>query len=279
MADTPMNEVINLVNSEASRLGEFLSGLRGQDWSRQSACEGWVIGDVVAHLTSGAENWTNSINRALIGDAGPPAGQTFLTEGDRGSATTAETARASYQQLETQLLDRFIAGYGHLAQALSHLSAEDWTKSCYHRRGPMPVGDYVEVRVQELVVHGWDVRWGVDHAAELWEESLALMVGRVPRWVSNAFRPGLDLPTPVRYRFDVQSPVPVHEDFLVKGDSFQAELAGDGPADVTFRCNTGVYTLLIYGRLDVEAAITAGQLTVDGSRELAANFTAWFQGF
>ena len=40
MAATPMTEVINLVNSEASRLGEFLSGLSPQDWSRQSACEG-----------------------------------------------------------------------------------------------------------------------------------------------------------------------------------------------------------------------------------------------
>ena len=48
---------------------------------------------------------------------------------------------------------------------------------------------------------------------------------------------------------------------------------------VTFRCNTGTYILLIYGRLDIEDAIAAGQLTVDGSREQAASFTAWFQGF
>ena len=105
------------------------------------------------------------------------------------------------------------------------------------------------------------------------------MVGRVPRWVSNAFRPGLDLPTPMRYRFDVQKPVPVQEDFLVKGDSFQADPVGSEPADVTFHCNTGTYILLIYGRLAVEGAIAAGRLTVDGSREQAANFTAWFQGF
>ena len=72
MAATPMKEVITLVNSEASRLGEFLSGLSAPDWSRQSACEGWVIGDVVAHLTGGAESWANSINRAVTEMAGPP---------------------------------------------------------------------------------------------------------------------------------------------------------------------------------------------------------------
>ena len=279
MAATPMKEVINLVNGEASRLGAFLSGLSDQDWSRPSACEGWVIGDVVAHLAGGAETWANSINRALTGDAGPPPGQAFLTPGDRGSEVIGETARASYQQLGTQLLEKFTAGYDNLAQVLATLGVEDWQRSCFHRRGPMPLGDYVEVRVQELVMHSWDIRSGVDHAAELGEESLALMVGRVPRWVSNAFRPGLDLPTPIRYRFDVQNPVPVKEALLVKGDSFEAEPAGGEPADVTFRCNTGTYILLIYGRLDVEGAIATGQLTVEGSREQATSFTAWFQGF
>ena len=279
MVATPMKEVIDLVNSEASRLGEFLLGLSAQDWSRQSACDGWVIGDVVAHLTGGAENWANSINRALTGDDGPPPGQKFRAAGDRGSEDIGETARASYRRLGGQLLEKFTAGYGQLAEVLSTLDGEDWKRSCFHRRGPIPMGDYVEVRVQELVVHGWDIRSGVDQGAELWEESLALMVGRVPRWVSNAFRPGLDLPTPMRYRFDVQKPVPVQEDFLVKGDSFQADPVGSEPADVTFHCNTGTYILLIYGRLAVEGAIAAGRLTVDGSREQAANFTAWFQGF
>ena len=105
------------------------------------------------------------------------------------------------------------------------------------------------------------------------------MVGRVPRWLGNAFRPGLDLPTPIRYRFDVQNPVPVKEDLFVKGDSFQGEPTGGEPADVTFLGNNGTYILLIYGRLDVEGAIAAGRLSVAGSREQATSFTAWFQGF
>ncbi|MFB3098377.1 MAG: hypothetical protein ACE1ZZ_06860 [Dehalococcoidia bacterium] len=35
------------------------------------------------------------------------------------------------------------------------------------------------------------------------------------------YGPGLDPPTPVRYRFDVSSPVAVYEDLLVTGDSYQ----------------------------------------------------------
>ena len=35
------------------------------------------------------------------------------------------------------------------------------------------------------------------------------------------YAPCLDPPTPVRYRFDVSSPVAVYKDLLVTGDSYQ----------------------------------------------------------
>ena len=279
MAANQMDDVIRLVCSEAERLGEFLSGLNETDWAKASYCEGWVIGDVVGHLAGGAENWINSINRAVNGDSNPPEGQTFLAPGDRASNVTADSARSAYQQQGTQLLERFKTGYAQLAEVLGGLKPEDWDKQCFHRRGAMPIGAYVEVRLQELTVHGWDIRWGVDPSAQMWEDALGVMVGRVPRWVSNAFQPGLSLPAPVRYRFEVSQPVPVHEDYVVTQEEFQVETGQQGPADVTFRCNTGDYILLIFGRLDVAEAVASGRLSVEGPGDLAANFTEWFLGF
>ncbi len=49
------------------------------------------------------------------------------------------------------------------------------------------------------------------------------------------YAPDLDLPTPVRYRFDVSSPVAVHEDLLVTGDSYQMRQSNQEPADVPRR--------------------------------------------
>ena len=135
------------------------------------------------------------------------------------------------------------------------------------------------VRLQELMIHGWDIRSGLDENAELSQEPLADLLGRVPRWLSNAFRPGLDLPAPTRYRFRVVSAVAVSEDILVHRDSYQVGPPGSGQADVTFGCDTGNYILLIYGRLDVDRAVASGRLSVEGPRDLAANFTAWFEGF
>ena len=68
MANDQMTRVIDLVNSEATRLGEFLTGLDDQAWSQDSACQGWKVGDVVAHLSNAAGTWANSVTRAVEGD-------------------------------------------------------------------------------------------------------------------------------------------------------------------------------------------------------------------
>ena len=279
MATSQTSRLIETVTGEASRLRDFLSGMDAQTWTSDSTCDGWTIEDVVAHLAGGAGGWANSITRAVAGDAGPPEGQSFLPPGERASHPTGQAARASRQQSGTQLLDAFTAGHDRLRKVLEDLGDEDWDKPCFHRRGALSVKDFLGIQVQELTLHGWDIRSGLDHAAELWEEPLPLMAGLVPRWLRTAFTPGLDLPTPVRYRFDVPSPVAVHEDLLVNGDSYQGGQSGPEQADVVFRCSTGNYILLMFGRLQVERAVAAGRISIVGPQDQAKNFNAWFRGF
>ena len=279
MATNETSNLVETVTGEAARLREFLSGLDAETWASDSTCEGWTIEDVVAHLAGSASGWARTITRAVAGDAGPPKGQSFLAPGERGSHPTGEAARASRQQSETQLLDLFTTRHDSLRQLLEGLTDDDWDKPCFHRRGALPVKGYLGIQVQELVLHGWDIRWGLDSAAELSDECLPAMVGLVPRWIRNAYAPGLDLPTPVRYRFDVSSPVAVHEDLLVTGDSYQVGQSNPEPADVVFSCSTGNYVLLMFGRLEVESAVAAGRLSIEGSPDQAKNFNVWFKGF
>ena len=274
-----MKDTIELVNSTASRLQDFLSGLDEPQWAANSACQGWTVADVTAHVTASASTWASNIARAVDGDSGPPPGQSFLGQGERGSSTTAQSAVSYRQEAGPKLLDNFVSGYAELKDQMAKLREEDWGRPCFHRRRPRPVSDYTALRVQDLAVHGWDIRWGLEPKAEFWEDPLALLVGRVPRWLSNAFQPGLNFPTPVRYRFDIAGPVPFKEDLLVTGDAFHTEPGASGDADVVFRCDTGNYILLIYGRLDVNQAIAEGRLQVQGNQEQAVNFTAWFKGF
>ena len=60
----------------------------------------------------------------------------------------------------------------------------------------MPMHDYVALRLQELALHGWDMRSGLDESAELYEDCMPTLITLLPRWLRNAFTPGLGLPRP-----------------------------------------------------------------------------------
>ena len=81
------------------------------------------------------------------------------------------------------------------------------------------------------------------------------------RW---AFWAGPALDRPVRYRFEVKTPVPVTSDIIVEGDKFRYEQVPQGVADVTFRCHTHLFALLMYGRMKAAEAMAAGHLTIEG---------------
>jgi uncharacterized protein (TIGR03083 family) len=279
MSTTAMTEVVELIRAEASQLQNFSAGLRPEEWSRPSACAGWTVGDVFAHLTQGARTWSEAITRARAGDCGPPPGQAPLRPGERGSAATAQRAIDFRQEMgEAALLHAFSNDYQRLHQVLLDLQPEDWDKPCFHRRGVLPVRDYVGLRLQELVIHGWDMRTAFDAAATLSERPLPVLVGLAQRWLSNTFRPVPRLAGPIRYRFEVSGPVPLRQDVLVSQESFQLVPTADSSADVTFRCHTGDYILLVYGRLPLDRALDTGRLEIEGNREQAGLFATLFQG-
>ena len=279
MHTTAMTEVIALISAEASQLQDFLAGLRPEEWSRSSACAGWTVGDVVAHLTQGARTWGEAITRARAGDFNPPPGQPPLRPGERGSAATAQRAIDFRQGIgEAALLQTFANAYQHLHQVLLELQSEDWYKPCFHRRSVLPIRDYVGLRLQELAIHGWNIRTACDDTAALSERPLPVLVGLAQRWLSNTFHPAPRLSAPVRYRFDVSGPVPIRQDVLVSQDSFHLVPVADIGADVTFRCNTGDYILLVYGRLPLDRAVDTGRLEIAGNREQAFLFNTLFQG-
>jgi uncharacterized protein (TIGR03083 family) len=274
-----MTEMITSISSEASHLRDFLASLDTEAWSRPSACTGWTVGDVAAHLTQGASAWNATITRAIAGDANPPPGEQMLRPGERGSETTARRAIAFRQGMgQAELLHAFSDGYQRLHQVLQGLQPADWDRPCYHRRGILPVRDYAGLRLQELAIHGWDMRSAFDAAATVSERPLPVLLGVARRWLTNTFRPAPHVTAPIRYRFDVPGPVPVQQDMLVSQDSFHMEPVTDKHADVTFRCTTGDYLLFVYGRLPLDRAVDNGRLEIEGDHAQASLFSTLFQG-
>jgi hypothetical protein len=128
----------------------------------------------------------------------------------------------------------------------------------------LPVRDYVGIRLQELTIHGWDIRSAFDAAATLSENPLPVLVGIAQRWLTNTFRPEPGLTAPLRYRFDVSGPARLQQDVLVSQERFQITPVAD--------------SLFVYGRLSLERAVDTGRLVVEGDRQQAALFNTLFRG-
>jgi hypothetical protein len=147
----------------------------------------------------------------------------------------------------------------------------------------MPVQQFLPMSLQELVLHGWDIRSRREAETPLAPESLPALVeliatSRTSGFLAWAFRPGAQLPAPVRYRFEVTGPQPSRVDIVVEGERAHLEAAGDTPASVTFFCNPETYVLVMYGRLSLEAARAGSRLRIEGDQALARAFGQWFKG-
>jgi uncharacterized protein (TIGR03083 family) len=278
-------ERARLYKAESESFQEYLKDLPAEAWGRQSACDEWLVADVVAHLVGNSEFYAGTVARGLQGESFPPEGRPEAGTG-HPSISAAALARSSIEardRLGDKLLETYLEKDNILINLLTGLSPGDQAKPCYHPGSIVPAGNFVDLRFKEIVLHQWDIRSSIEEKAGLSSASLASMVILIQQSFASgslrwAFWAGPPLDRPVRYRFEVESPVPVTADIVVEGDKFRYEEAPQGTADVTFRCHTHIFALLMYGRMRASEAMAAGHLAVDGDSGLAGQFSQWFKG-
>lgn len=268
------------VHDAARRLEQFLAALSPADWDRPSACEGWTVADVVAHLAERGISLPERIKRGLAGDMSPPPGSpsSDLLNEDQFRESIDQSAVALRKNLGDNLLSAFIDGNNNLDKLLEGTSPEDWDQLCHHWMGPESLRALVDIRTAELAMHEWDIRSVFDPNETLMAQSLSALVNTVPRAVRRAFRPDASRTRPVRYRFRVTDRVATTTDVLLTKEGSHFETSAEGQAEVVFRCDTTTYVMVMFGRLKVDAAIVQGFVTTEGAERLIEEFVHAFVG-
>ncbi len=275
-------ERVKILQAETERLEEYLRNLPEEAWSHPSACEQWTVADVVAHLAGLSGDYPTWIDRALRGDSSPPEGYPAGGTEDQGSRTerTAHRATAFTERLGEQLLPTFIKANRELEEVLSRVGPEQWDELCYRIVGAEPIRNIVDMFIAERTVHGWDIRSRFDPKARVSPECLPVVVTRIPqrpRWWQFRTDPER-FDSPIRYRFEVTDLRPYGADIVITEEKQYMEADGDAPADVTFRCDSETFVLLMYGRLKPDSAIADGQLSFEGDSKIAEEFEKRFVG-
>ena len=250
-----------------------------------SACSEWDVGTVAAHLAGGATRQRDAMRRGRDGQGGPPPGEETLPTADQVQQSNATSNVQTRNEWGDALLDNFRQNYQELDDLLQGWS--DWSIGCWHRRrGTISAESYVDLRIQELVIHDWDIRSGGVGAGDLDPEGAVALLPASEMWYQLCFRPTAPLTTPVTYRFDIggDGDATLQHDVLVTGDTFTVSAcSADRQPELTVRADAGTYLLCLYNRVDWNVAKRAGRLQVSQAPDTIAhvalrNLGRWFGG-
>ena len=268
-----------VLQAEAETFTRYLRSLPADAWDRPSACAGWTVADVVAHLT-GQTSLETQVTRGLSGDASPPEGALPVEDHDedRFADNIFRRALSNREQHGENLLDFLTQGLDESVRVFNAVGPEGWEKPCYWPPGPEPVRTLLDMRIAELTMHAWDIRSTMDAGYHLSDDSVGVLMHTVDRAVRRAFRPDEEIQRPIRYRFEVMGPFEATYDIVMATQGTHLEPSSTQPADTTFRCDGETYVLVMYGRLSPEDAMAQGRLTFQGDPELAGSFGRRFKG-
>ena len=268
------------ISRASQRIEAFLQTLSPENLSRQSACEGWTVADVVGHLVERGRPIPDQIERGLARDLSPTPGVSddppasedhFRIDLDRRAVTLR-------QELGEGLLEEFSRVNREFERVLALVHGDDWDKLCYHRLRPESVRSKADIRIAELAMHEWDIRWAFDRNAVLAEESLGGLVNASGRAVRRAFRADSARVHLARYRFVLSGPSVNSVDVVLSAEGASFEIGATTKPDVELRCSSATYSMVIFGRWSLDAVIHDGSISVNGDENLVKRFDDAFVG-
>jgi hypothetical protein len=160
-----------------------------------------------------------------------------------------------------------------LTDLMVSLSPEQWEVSCAFYEfisNNCPAHVFLSLAIQELAIHGWDIRSRFDKSAKISEPSITLLMECLTARTSFLTQPiGIDLQSIVRYRFDFGADSALRYDLVIEGGKERMEPANDSPADATIHGDRTTFALLLFDRFRLDAAVSQGRVTITGDENLA----------
>ena len=273
---TVVRERIKLLRGLSNELAADLHSMPSDIWRDAerypSGCEQWNLADVVAHLSYGALGHAMVIRRALRAELSPPMAYLPLCGAD--GVDHIVRLREAYGE---DLVPEFNATCKELNGIFVELAPESYHLPAWSHAGESPISALIDERAVELAIHGWDIRYGFDRWARLSELAVPFVKAWAEESIAARLRSGRAPARPVTYRFLLEDAPADSRDVMVSEDCVRIAPPSTRDADVTFRCDTNAYLLLMVGRLPFSRYIRRGRLAVEGDEMLAKRFPDWFQ--
>ncbi len=249
-----MSDALPALRASVDRLAAHVPVL-GDDVTRSAHPTEWTVADVVSHVGSGAVIWLRLIDDQRVGATTPDDfNQSVWDEWD------AKSPRAK--------VDDGIAADAAFIARLESMPEEERAR-LHLSMGPMEFDwdTVVSMRLNEHLIHEWDVAVALDPGATLADDGTALVVDQlemIGRYGAKPAGPHRSITvattSPVRgFRVDI-------------GDEVLLTPI-DPPADPTISLPAEAFVRLVYGRLDAHltpASVTGDPSALDQLRQVFA---------
>jgi uncharacterized protein (TIGR03083 family) len=217
----------------------------------------WTIAQVLAHLGSGAEIQTRTLEAGLAGGE-PVSRDAYPPIWDRWNAKSPDEQAADALTADAAFVEKVEANVG------TEATFTVWS-------GPVDLTGLAASRLFEHALHTWDVAVALDPSATVVAEAVPIIVDGLGRLVAFAAKP-----SPWTGLVRVTTTDPGRELALRLGDrSSLAQWSGGDEPDATLHLPAEAFIRLVYGRLDPDhtpPTATADGITLDDLRTVFKGF-------
>ena len=179
---TLVDRTIASLRTHHDQLAELLPTLDEAALTGQSGAAGWRVCDVLSHLGSSAELTLGPLAAAVAGTPAPQAANQEVW--DRWNAMTPDDQARNLVEHDARVVETL--------EALDADARESLVVDLGFLPAPVPLAMAIGMRLNEVALHSWDVRVGldptaqVDHdAAELLLELFAGPLSMMMHWASK----------------------------------------------------------------------------------------------
>ena len=256
----------DLVRSETATLVSELREGGDAAWNAPAFCKGWVAKDAVVHLIVGNGMFDAALDASLNGT--PPAAPDPAQSEARVAGLNAQSREQLLAQLERQIVE--------YTNRFDALDAATLQRPVVLPFTTLPLWQFPGLRLNEAAIHHWDVRAGRFPDARITAGVVPYLVGMlVPAMPMLAGGEKVD----GTWQLDVDTPTGGPLTLRVQNGTVQVERGPAPNPDVRLTLDGDAFIRLVWGRLDLAAAIDSGRVRIEGERERALALQRLFPGF
>jgi uncharacterized protein (TIGR03083 family) len=269
------------VQAEIVGLATFVKDLSLTDWEKPSATAGWSLGDVVAHLDLALGLYGRVLDAIVAGHGAGTAWRAFGQLTKRAAPLGSSVFNAINSALPRMmggalspevLKGQFEANCRGLREKLDRIEPQDYTRPAHYMGRPWPLSFFLAAVVNELAIHGWDMRSRLDSDAHIGAEARAVLPWFYWGGTSYMFHQPSDLRGTIQVVLDDPAAMLW---WAVGAESIQGAGEATSP-DVTISGESGTFVLVLAGRIKADDALRTTSLTAAGNEDLARTFlSAW----